>query len=51
MHAQTAFGALKQAMVSARVLRSPDFNREFTIETDALGGVGIGQSYFKKVIQ
>nr|GEW17370.1 hypothetical protein [Tanacetum cinerariifolium] len=39
--AQSAFRALKQAMISASVLKFPDFTKEFTIETYASGG-GIG---------
>ena len=36
-----AFQSLKQALMSAPVLRLPDFKQTFTIETDAYGG-GIG---------
>ncbi|GKA12045.1 putative mitochondrial protein [Tanacetum coccineum] len=39
--AQSTFEALKQAMISAPVLKLPEFAKEFTIETDASGG-GIG---------
>ncbi|GKA82309.1 reverse transcriptase [Tanacetum coccineum] len=39
--AQTTFKALKQAMISALVLKLPDFSKEFIVETDASGG-GIG---------
>ncbi|GJT66254.1 transposon ty3-G gag-pol polyprotein [Tanacetum coccineum] len=39
--AQSAFKALKQAMINALVLKLPDSAKEFTIETDASGG-GIG---------
>ena len=33
-----AFQSLKQALMSAPVLRLPDFKQTFTIETDAFGG-------------
>lgn len=37
----TAFQKLKQALMSAPVLRLPDFTQPFTIETDASrGGIG-----------
>ncbi|KAH9646382.1 hypothetical protein KPL70_024860 [Citrus sinensis] len=39
--ADTAFAALKQAMSAAPVLRLPDFQLDFVIETDA-SNVGIG---------
>ncbi|GJY97513.1 retrotransposon-related protein [Tanacetum coccineum] len=39
--AQSAFEDLKQAMISALVLKFPYFNKEFTIKTYASGG-GIG---------
>ncbi|GJY93232.1 reverse transcriptase [Tanacetum coccineum] len=39
--AQVAFKALKEAMISASVLKLPDFTKELTVKTDALGG-GIG---------
>ncbi|GJZ09114.1 transposon ty3-G gag-pol polyprotein [Tanacetum coccineum] len=39
--AQSTFGALKQAMISALVLKLPDFTKEFIIKIYALGG-GIG---------
>ncbi|XP_071714137.1 uncharacterized protein [Rutidosis leptorrhynchoides] len=39
--AQDAFNKLKLAMQQARILALPDFNEEFTIETDA-SGMGIG---------
>nr|GEV07727.1 reverse transcriptase [Tanacetum cinerariifolium] len=39
--AQATFEALKQAMTSAPVLKFPNFNKEFTVETHA-SGVGIG---------
>ncbi|GJT22827.1 reverse transcriptase [Tanacetum coccineum] len=45
--AQSAFEALKQAMISALVLKLPDFAKEFTIKTDASGG-GIGAVLLEK---
>lgn len=33
--AENAFGAVKERLITAPVLRSPDFNREFMIQTDA----------------
>ncbi|GJT60944.1 zinc finger, CCHC-type containing protein [Tanacetum coccineum] len=39
--AQTAFETLKTTMIQAQVLALPNFNKTFTIETDALG-LGIG---------
>ena len=34
-HAETAFCAIKELLISSPILGSPDFNREFTIQTDA----------------
>nr|GEZ66984.1 putative mitochondrial protein [Tanacetum cinerariifolium] len=44
--AQAAFEALKQAMISALVLKLPDFTKDFTVEIDASGG-GIGAVLLK----
>ena len=39
--AETAFQALKQALCSQPVLNSPDFSRDFVVQTDA-SNVGLG---------
>nr|GEW19042.1 ribonuclease H-like domain-containing protein [Tanacetum cinerariifolium] len=41
LEAQSAFDTLKKALISAHVLRLPDFNRPFIVETDVFG-YGIG---------